>query len=100
MKKTVLFDLDGTLWNAVEEICYTWNEVVKKNPDSRETPISIEEMGECLGLPMTKIAEKLFPKASKERQLELLDECGNVENEYLRTHGAKLYPKLRETLLE
>ena len=98
--QAVLFDLDGTLWNAVEEICYTWNEVVKKNPDSRETPISIEEMGECLGLPMTKIAEKLFPKASKERQLELLEECSSVENEYLRTHGAKLYPKLRETLLE
>lgn len=101
MKKieAIIFDLDGTMWDAVDGICLTWNQVVANHPDCRTAPISMEEMSDCLGLPMTKIVERLFPDVDEKRQQELLDECCEIENEYLRIHGGKLYPKLEITLI-
>ena len=30
MKRAIFFDLDGTLWNALDTICHAWNEAMKK----------------------------------------------------------------------
>lgn len=98
--EAILFDLDGTMWDALDGICMTWNSVVANHPECRKEPISDEELSECLGLAMTDIAKKLFPNASLEQQQLLLEECCEVENAYLSEHGGKLYPKLEETLLE
>ncbi len=31
--EAILFDLDGTMWNAVDGILRTWNEVVANHPE-------------------------------------------------------------------
>lgn len=98
--EAVIFDLDGTLWNALDGIQKTWNQVVANHPEYRKEPISSEELEGCLGLPMTDIAGKLFPDTTTEQQQALMDECCAVENAYLSEHGGILYPKLEETLAE
>lgn len=98
--EAVIFDLDGTLWNALDGIQKTWNQVVANHPEYRKEPISSEELEGCLGLPMTDIAGKLFPDTTIEQQQALMDECCEVENAYLSEHGGILYPKLEETLAE
>ena len=98
--QAILFDLDGTLWNAVDGIHKTWNQVVSNHPEYRTNPISFEELEGCLGLPMTEIAARLFSGTTPEQQQALMDECCAVENAYLAEHGGILYPKLEETLLE
>lgn len=98
--EAILFDLDGTMWNAVDGILRTWNEVVAKHPECRKGPISGEELSGCLGLPMTTIAERLFPGTTPGEQQVLMDECCELENVYLSVHGGILYPKLEQTLLE
>lgn len=98
--EAIIFDLDGTMWNALDGIRKTWNQVVENNPEYRKEPISSEELEECLGLPMTDIAEKLFSGTTAEQQQRLMDECCEVENAYLSEHGGILYPKLEETLAE
>lgn len=97
--EAILFDLDGTMWDAVDGILMTWNQVVTNHPECRKEPISSEELSGCLGLPMTEIGQRLFPKATQEEQQMLLDECCALENQYLSEHGGILYPKLEETLL-
>lgn len=97
--EAILFDLDGTMWNAVGGILLTWNKVVANHPECRKEPISEEELSGCLGLPMTAIAERLFPKTTPKEQQTLMDECCELENAYLSEHGGILYPKLEETLL-
>lgn len=96
--QAILFDLDGTLWNAVDGIHKTWNQVVSNHPEYRTNPISFEELEGCLGLPMTEIAARLFSGTTPEQQQALMDECCAVENAYLAEHGGILYPKLEETL--
>lgn len=97
--EAILFDLDGTMWDAVDGILKTWNRVVANHPECRKEPISSEELSGCLGLPMTEIAARLFPNATQDEQQVLMDECCKLENEYLSVHGGVLYPKLEETLL-
>jgi haloacid dehalogenase superfamily, subfamily IA, variant 1 with third motif having Dx(3-4)D or Dx(3-4)E len=96
--EAILFDLDGTMWDAVDGILKTWNQVVANHPECRKEPISQEELSGCLGLPMTEIADRLFPNAAQEQQQILLDECCEQENRYLSEHGGILYPALEETL--
>lgn len=98
--EAILFDLDGTMWDAVDGILLTWNQVAANHPGCRKEAISPEELGGCLGLTMTDIAKRLFPQVPPDEQQMILDECCEVENEYLSQHGGKLYPKLEETLLE
>ena len=98
--EAVIFDLDGTMWDALDGIRMTWNQVVANHPEYRKDPISSEELERCLGLPMTDIAVKLFPNTTAEQQQTLMDECCALENAYLSEHGGVLYPKLEETLTE
>ncbi|MDE7321709.1 MAG: HAD family hydrolase [Lachnospiraceae bacterium] len=98
--EAIIFDLDGTMWNALEGIRKTWNQVVANHPEYRKEPISSEELEGCLGLPMTDIAGRLFSNTTAEQQQKLMEECCEVENAYLSEHGGILYPKLEETLTE
>lgn len=94
----LLFDLDGTMWNATENIRISWNIAVKTFDELKDRDISTEELKGVMGLPMDEIAAKLFPELSREMQLTVLDKCCEVENEYLTEHGGILYPELENTL--
>jgi phosphoglycolate phosphatase len=102
--EAIIFDLDGTLWNAVDGICWCWNQVLQKHPQSRSNAKSIElskeELSGYLGLPMTEIANRMCPGISDEEKQRILEECCKVENDYLNEHGGILYPELEKTLLE
>lgn len=98
--EAIIFDLDGTMWDAVDGILLMWNQVVANHPECRKEPITAEELSKCLGLPMTDIAERLFPQCTSEKQKMLMDECCEIETVYLSEHGGILYPELEKTLTE
>lgn len=93
----ILFDLDGTLWNAVERVLAAWNEAISRHPGLRP-PLTKAELQGYMGLPMDVIAQRMFPAAGPAQQAELLEECCRVEHEYLARQGGTLYPRLEETL--
>ena len=95
--EAIIFDLDGTLWDATHGILKTWNIALEQNGNIRE-PVSYEELSACLGLPMDAIAKKLFPDIAKETQKKVMDDCCRLENEYLTEYGGTLFPALEETL--
>ena len=97
MKKGIIFDMDGTLWDSAAEVVASWNETVKKSGYSRE-PITTEDMQHVMGKTMDVIAQILFPDLEEAERQALLARCGEEENEYLRVHGATLYPGIRETM--
>ncbi len=96
MKKTgLIFDVDGTLWDAREEVAASWSEVTEKYGLGK---ITTEDMSKTMGLPMTSIADVLFPHLSKEERLSLLNECTENELIYLKKHPGKLFEGEEETL--
>ena len=42
---SIIFDLDGTLWNSSKPICEAWNIILKRHKEITRKPITIEELG-------------------------------------------------------
>lgn len=95
MKTGIIFDMDGTLWDAAKEVADSWNKVVVSKGMS---PLTSEDLERVMGLPMNLLARALFPQLAPQESYNLMEECVVEENEYLRQHGATLYPKLIDTL--
>ena len=98
--ESIIFDMDGTLWDSSENVAASWTEAVRTcgDPMLRNMTITGEDIRGVMGLPMTDIAKKLFPQLSETRQSEILDKCTENENNYLAVHGGILYPEIEETL--
>ncbi len=94
----VLFDLDGTLWNATEAIAVSWEMALRDAPDIPRPP-TVRELEGVMGMTAEQLMAALFPHITKERGAELFARCCEVENEYLLQHGGRLYEGI-ETLLE
>jgi phosphoglycolate phosphatase len=96
---SIIFDLDGTLWDAVDNILISWNEVLKKHPEAKRI-LTVEELTACMGLKMDEIADKLFPYLTKAERLNILNECSDFELEYLAKNGAKLFDNIKDVIVE
>ena len=102
MKKqwdSILFDLDGTLWDAVKNITDIWNEGVKKHPEVKSV-LTEEHVRSIMGLNTKEIGAALFPTLSEEKQWDVMVSCGAAEAELLPQRGGILYPDLEEVLKE
>lgn len=98
-KKAVIFDLDGTMWNATSAILPVWNEVLQKYSDETDSKqISKDEMDSYMGKTLEQIAMLSLPNLKINRSLEILSECCKTECKSLEQNGAIIYPKLIETL--
>jgi phosphoglycolate phosphatase len=98
MKKAIFFDLDGTLWDALAPITYSWNEAMIKNDKHyRFDDTSIRSI---MGLTPEETALLVFNDVPLKEGLELFKICVKAELEYLAIHPGKLYPLEKETLEE
>ena len=97
MKKGIIFDMDGTLWDSAAEVAESWNETVKRAGYDRK-PITVKDIQSVMGKTMDVIARILFPDLEEGERQKLLAQCGEEENDYLRIHGATLYPDIRRTM--
>ena len=96
MKKAVLFDLDGTLWDSAVGVCKAWNDVLARK--GMEPDLTVEKIHGMMGKQMDVIAAILFPQHTKEEQAALIDECAEEEDKVLAETGGTLFPHLEETL--
>lgn len=94
---SVLFDLDGTLWDATQAVAYSWAQALKNEPDIQAPP-TIAELEQVMGMTAEDLTAALFPHLSLERRLELFEKCCQVECQYLAVHGGRLYPGIPELL--
>lgn len=89
MKRAVIFDMDGTLWDSVDEIVYSWNRTCPEMGIRREQLIGL------MGKTMDCFAKELLPQYDFEHAMEIIHTCEREENEYLSIHGAVLYGDVR-----
>lgn len=95
---SIIFDLDGTLWDSRKEVCIAWNEVLK-DFDIEKKEVTIEDMTSTMGMLLVDIGKKFFPDLEDELINKIVNECCHRENEYLTKNGAKLFDNL-ELVLE
>lgn len=94
----IIFDLDGTLWDAVEVNYDSW--MIRLDELSIPHNFDLEDFRGCMGLPMDKFLGRLFPDMPRCDRDVLGEDILSFENQYLETHNGILYPDLRETLTE
>lgn len=97
MKKGIIFDMDGTLWDSAAGVAESWNEAMLAYGYQRE-PLTAGDIQSVMGKTMEDIADILFPGLNAVQRKELLDLCCKLENDYLRKHGGVLYPDIRKTM--
>lgn len=98
MKKGIIFDLDGTLWNSVDSVAESWN-IVGERRLGKNFNITTETLSRYMGKTMDQFLT-IFDGVKPEQAKLLLDECMEYELEYLREKPGTLYPKVREVLEE
>jgi len=94
---SLIFDLDGTLWDAVDEIARSWSAVVQA-AGLESKAIDRGRLTPLMGMLLPDIAAALFPELNAPERECLMESCCRMENRYLYEHGGKLYPGVRETL--
>lgn len=98
MIDSIIFDMDGTLWNSTPEVALAFNHVLaEKHPEVKEV-VTAERLQGLFGLPLYVIAVQLFESVPEEHAIRVINECCEYECEYLAVHGATLYDGLEETL--
>lgn len=99
VKRGILFDLDGTLWDSSREVADSWLLALKDCPEIKKT-ITREDIQSVMGKVMNEIADILFSEVPPRRRMEILEHCVQVENKYIEAHGGILMEGLKETLTE
>ncbi len=94
--KTILFDMDGTLWNTSDITYKIANEVGSKYPDVKH--ISKEAIDKSMGLNKSGVAENYMPYLDKERRELISDKIMENVSRYLNEYGGNVYPGVIDTL--
>lgn len=93
--KALIFDLDGTLWNACLTIAQAWTSVKNQYSVEQQDITKADVEGIC-GLTTDKVFKQIFPNDYQNDQL--IDDCWSLQNQLLKERGGELYPNLKETL--
>jgi phosphoglycolate phosphatase len=94
---SIIFDLDGTLWNSTDGMLKAWNKVIEGNKKVKE-PITLEVLKSLMGMQIPQIGTKLFPYLEKSEQKEIMESCCEEARKLFLKQGAILYPQLEDVL--
>lgn len=98
MKKGVIFDMDGTIWDSSDNVAKSWDMAVKK-AGYADVEITRANVQAAMGKTMDGFADRMLPFTTPGPQRNALRKaCEEFENEYLREHGGILFPRVLETL--
>ncbi len=94
--RALIFDLDGTLWDAVDALTAVWSREMRTA--GIERTLTHADMVGGMGLGPVELAAHLVPELPPERRKPFFDHVTRVETEFIPQYGATLYPGLVETL--
>jgi phosphoglycolate phosphatase len=93
---SIIFDIDGTLWNTVETCVIAWNKVLRNHKQSLlMTESSIISL---MGLNHEQIKEKLFKDLDNNKSETILKEAYLNEYDLIENQGGTLFPDVYEEL--
>lgn len=96
MKKAIIWDLDGTMWDSSAQVYPAWNRYMQEHGlPQRFTRDDVR--GYC-GKTLEEIAAQVFPDADTAWRNEVIFGCCALENEPLKQYGGDLFDGLTEVL--
>ena len=68
---SIIFDVDGTLWNSTEIVARAWTDYLRTQ--NMEMEITSGQLQSLCGRLLPDIARKIFPDLPEEEQMRLID---------------------------
>jgi phosphoglycolate phosphatase len=93
----IIFDLDGTLWNANESCTKGWNNALEKL--EYKNRITVKEMNSVTGKPMDDCIDILLP-GIRNKYIDIKNLLTISEKEAIEKLGASIYPDVLEKTIE
>ena len=94
---SIIFDLDGTLWDSTANVAIAW-QAAKQQVDYIRDDITADTVKSITGMAYDAIFMKLFPYLDDATREEFKALCAKKEIATLHSKGGELYPHLAETL--
>ena len=98
--ETLIFDIDGTLWDSRQLVAEGYNIQLNKEGYSHLC-VDAETLRPLFGKVMTEIADAILSSIDPSERYDLMERCMKTENDYLFANECKIgYPRVKETLEE
>lgn len=94
---SIIFDLDGTIWDPIDTVIDSWNRTIKENPHINKE-LTREDFQRTMGLQMDEISRRFFPDADDDVRKQLIDTCGKNELHTIAEQGGSLYENVPDVL--
>ncbi len=94
---SIIFDLDGTLWDSTGNVALAW-ENARQQVAFDVAPITRERVRSITGMAYDIIFEVLLPDMDIQQRDEFKAACAKSEIDTLNAIGGDLYPQLEETI--
>lgn len=93
----IIFDLDGTLWDATVVNKLAWDKAYEESGYGTSR-VTDEEFQSCMGMLIPDIARKIHPELTEEEITAYVDRSIELEHHMLRERGGILYDGFYEVL--
>lgn len=91
----IIFDMDGTLWDAVDSYCRIWDKTIDEF-GFNQPPVKREQLINLMGKTLDRIVPIVTPEATGNK--EFIARLGENEREMMPVLGGKLYDGVEETM--
>ena len=95
---SLIFDMDGTLWDAIPSYCRVWDETCAKLGVKRP-PVGYDELLGLMGKPLGEIFEEIVRSDVIIRDI-FVAELADCEDRLMPQLGGRLFDGVKETLTE
>ncbi len=98
--ESLIFDIDGTLWDSRELVAEGFNIQLRKEGFDHLC-VDAEILRPLFGKSITEFANAMLPSIPVPERYELMERCMKTEQEYLFANECRIgYPKVKETFRE
>ena len=98
--ESLIFDIDGTLWDSRALVAEGYNIQLKKE-GLAHLCVNAEQLRPLFGKIMTEIADAILFSIPESERYDLMERCMKTENDYLFQNECRIgYPGIKETMAE